>query len=99
MFFPNEKKCVLNRRDFCFMMVLSIMLLLPSSGITALARETESVQHYKMISSVEYKGEGQFRNQVETLFTVRKKNLSDDKVLYMLSGSNLEPNITQVSLQ
>lgn len=77
-------------------MALSVMLLLPS-GATGLAREMESVQHYKMISSVEYTGGGQFRNQVETLFTVRKEALSDDKVLYLLSGSNLAPKLAQVS--
>lgn len=96
MFFSNKTKGILNKRDFCLMMALSVMLLL-LPGTTGLARETESVQHYKMISSVEYTDGGQFRNQIETLFTVRKKTLSDDKVLYLLSGSNLEPNLTQVS--
>lgn len=96
MFFSNETKGFLDRRNICLVMALSVMLLL-SSGTTGLAREMESVQHYKMISSVEYTGGGQFRNQVETLFTVRKEALSDDKVLYSLSGSNLDPKLAQVS--
>jgi len=93
MFFSNETKGFF-RRNICLIMALSIVLL---SGTAGLARETESVQHYKMISSVEYTGGGQFRNQVETLFTVRKEALSDDKVLYSLSGSNLDPNLSQES--
>jgi hypothetical protein len=96
MFFSNETKGFSERRGFGLTMALSVMLLLPS-GTTGLTREMESEQHYKMISSVEYAGRGQFRNQVETLFTVRKKTLPDNKVLYLLSGSNLDPNITQVS--
>ena len=96
MFFSNETKGCLSRRDFCLMIVLSVMLLLPS-GATGLAGEMEDVQHYKMISSVEYTGGGQFRNQVETLFTVKKEPLSDDKVLYSLSGSNLNSKPTQES--
>jgi len=96
MFFSSETKGFLDRRNICLVMALSVMLLL-SSGTTGLAREMESVQHYKMISSVEYTGGGQFRNQVETLFTVKKEALSDDKVLYSLSGSNLDPKLAQVS--
>jgi len=96
MFFSNETKGFLDRRNICLVMALSVMLLLPS-GTTGLAREMESVQHYKMISSVEYTGGGQFRNQVETLFTVKKEALSDDKVLYSLFGSNLDPKVAQVS--
>ncbi len=97
MFFSNETKGFLDRRNICLVMALSVMLLLPSSGTTGLARGKESVQHYKMISSVEYTGGGQFRNQVETLFTVGKEALSDDKVLYSLSGSNLDPKLAQES--
>jgi len=96
MFFSNETKGFLDRRNFCLMMALSVMLLLPS-GTTSLAGEIEGVQHYKMISSVEYTGGGQFRNQVETLFTVKKETLSDNKVLYSLSGSNLDPKLAQES--
>ncbi|MCX5636905.1 MAG: hypothetical protein NTX52_04325 [Planctomycetota bacterium] len=49
----------------------------------------ESVQYYKMISTVEYVGQGQFRNQVEELFTVKEKPLSGDKVQYFISAKDL----------
>jgi hypothetical protein len=42
-----------------------------------------------MISTVEYVGQGQFRNQVEELFTVKGKSLSNDKVQYFISAKDL----------
>jgi hypothetical protein len=78
------------------MMSLSMMLL-ASSGTTVLAVEQESIQHFKMISVVEYTGKGQFRNQVETLFTVRKEALSNNEVQYFLTGNDLNPNLTNQS--
>ena len=78
------------------MMVLSMMLS-ASSGTTVLAVEQESVQHFKMISVVEYTGEGQFRNQVETLFTVRKEALPNNEVQYFFTGNDQNPNLTNES--
>jgi len=50
----------------------------------------ETIQHYKMLSSVEYSGQGQFRNQVETLLTVRKQLLSDEQVRYFISSNDYD---------
>jgi hypothetical protein len=51
--------------------------------------------NYKMVSSLEYSGKGQFKNRTESLFTVDRKPLSDNEVQYSiwtddagLSGSN-----------
>ncbi len=52
--------------------------------------ESESIQHYKLLSSVEYSGEGQFKNQVETLLNVRKQFLSDNKVQYFISSEDFD---------
>jgi len=76
--------------------VLSIMLL-ASSGTISLAVEQGNVQHFKMISVVEYTGEGQFRNQAETLFTVRKDSLSNNEVQYFFIGNDQNPNLTNKS--
>jgi len=70
-------------------MFLSVVLCLASGGIS-LATPNESVQQYKIFSVLEYSGRGQFRNQVETLFTVRKQCLSDDKARYVLSADDLD---------
>lgn len=48
--------------------------------------------HYKMISTVEYAGKGQFRNQVETMYLADKETMSDGRVKYIISPdeSNME---------
>lgn len=48
--------------------------------------------HYKMISTVEYAGKGQFRNQVETMYTADKETLADGRIKYVISPdeSNME---------
>ncbi len=73
-----------------YFLILALGLLLLSFGRACWAMEDESVQHYKMLSSVEYSGQGQFRNQVETLLTVRKEFLSDDKVRYFISSNDFD---------
>lgn len=83
----NRTKYFWARQDFCLVMVLSIVLVLPS-GRAGLAAENESVQHFKMLSTVEYTGKSQFKNQVESLFTVRKQSLSDGKVRYFISAKD-----------
>jgi hypothetical protein len=69
-----------------YLMAVLALLTFVNAGMTA---EDESVQHYKMISTVEYVGQGQFRNQVEGLFTVKEKSLTNDKVQYFISAKNL----------
>lgn len=82
----SRTKCFPSARDFCLLIMTSVLL----TGPVSLA---EDVHHYKMVSSIEYAGKGQFRNQVETFFTVRKEPLSDNKVQYSLSLTNHDPNV------
>src|SRR3972149_7130866 len=76
-------------RTFCLMISLEAALCPALANATQLAGN-ESVQHYKMLSSVEYSGQGQFKNQVETLLTVKKQLLSDDKVRYFISSNDFD---------
>ena len=78
------------RKKFC--LILVICWLLPSFE-KCMAVE-ESLQYYKMLSSVEYAGKSQFRNQSETLFTVKKQFLSDSKALYFISGRDDSGNLS-----
>lgn len=83
------------------MTVLSVALLLPFAKAGS-AMEDENAQHFKMLSTIEYTGEGQFRNQVEALFTVLRQPLSDDKVRYFLFTDDFDlltddPNSGQLS--
>lgn len=50
----------------------------------------DNLQHYRMVSTVEYTGEGQFRNQVETLFTVKRQAAAAGVVNYYLESDGLE---------
>ena len=80
-------KLVWAKQGFCCVTALTLLLVLFCA--VPLAAQGESVQHYKMISTVEYVGNGQFRNQVETLFTVARQPMSDNKVHYSLSTKDV----------
>ena len=93
----SKTKCFWTGRDFCLMMTLSVVLLLPFAKV-GLAAGSESVEHFKMLSTIEYtrsspflslKGKGQFRHEADTLFTVTKKALDDNKVRYSVSPRDL----------
>jgi hypothetical protein len=70
-------------------MLMGVLL----TGSVGLAEDPQGVHRYKMVSSVEYTGQTQFRNHVETLFTVGKHPLPDNKVQYSLSLDNRDPNV------
>jgi len=70
--------------SFCF---VAVTCLLP--GGKACMAADESVQYYKMLTTLEFAGKTQFRNQAEMFFTVKKQVLSDDKTLYFLTAKDL----------
>ena len=84
----SKTKCFWTGHKFCLMMALSAVVLLPFVKV-GLAAKNESVQHFKMLSTIEYAGKGQFRNEVETQFTVTKQPLGDNKVRYSVSPREL----------
>ena len=95
-------KCCRCREAFYLMMGLSAVLMLSFSDV-GLAAENEDVQHFKMLSTVEYTGKGQFKSQVETLLTARKESLFDDRVQYFISTNDFDlgeesPSFAQQSL-
>jgi hypothetical protein len=73
-----------------FMSALPVVFIVLST--TGLGMETQNVQHYKLISTVEYAGEGQFRNQAVTMLTVTKGPLSGNEVQYSFTAK--DPNST-----
>ncbi|NOR66225.1 MAG: hypothetical protein GQ528_02585, partial [Woeseiaceae bacterium] len=73
-----------------------MVLLLPLATVGLAAPEAEP-GHYKMISTVEYTGNGQFRNQAETLFTVTQETLPDGRAQYSFYGNDDAPGIGQES--
>lgn len=85
----KKTKYFWSKLAFCLAVWLSLILS-PLFSKAVLAAETESLQHYKMVSTVEYTGKGQFRNQAETIFTVRKQPLPDNKVQHFISANNFD---------
>ncbi|MBN1391378.1 MAG: hypothetical protein JW947_01090 [Sedimentisphaerales bacterium] len=69
--------------------LMAAVLTLLANSYASITAEDESIQHYKMISTVEYAGVGEFRSQVEDSFTVRQKPLSNDTVQYFISAKDL----------
>lgn len=69
--------------------VISQMLFFTVNALGA-----SSMQRYKMISVLEYSGKSQFRNQTETLVSVKKEEMQGGKVRYYLSGTDLNPNMS-----
>jgi len=64
------------------MVVVGLMLF--SSAHVAGAGQDTGTYNYKMVSSLEYSGKGQYKNRTESLFTVDKKPLSDNEVQYSI---------------
>jgi len=60
--------------------VAMLILLLPV--MAASSERAEPIQHYRMLSSVEYSGRTQFRHQIETQMTAERQSLRDNKVKY-----------------
>ena len=72
-----------------FYLVAILCVILMSSGVS-LAVES-SVEHFKMLSTIEYSGQGQFTNQIETLFTVEKKPFLDGVFTeYLISTTDFD---------
>jgi len=65
-----------------FSFVAVVMLLCVSEAFAS----QDNIVHYRLISTIEYKGDEVFRNQAENTITVEKKSMSDNKVQFLLSG-------------
>ena len=74
---------------FCFLIVTGIFFQVIC--LTNLANAEETISRYKMVSTVEYAGEGQFRNQAETFYAVKKEPLQNDKIRYSIAAD--DPNV------
>lgn len=71
---------VYRQNGFQFFIVLCVIL--HAVCMNCVAASEEGVQHFKMISTVEYAGEGQFRNQTESSYSVTKEVFANDRVRY-----------------
>ena len=71
------------KQNIYIVLTISIVFVLTFSQTTLLAKN-ENVNHFKMLSSLEYSGKSQLRNEVEMQCMV-KQVTTDDEVKYSLS--------------
>jgi hypothetical protein len=62
--------------------MVGLMLFL-CAHVASAAQDT-GMYNYKMVSSLEYSGKGQYKNRTESLFTVDRNPLSDNEVQYSI---------------
>ena len=79
---------VCRRAALPFLIVLSVIV--HSMCMNCIAADVDGVDHFKMISTLEYTGDGQFRNQTESGYSVEKEMFANDRVRY--SFIMLDPN-------
>jgi len=77
------------KQDFLMLLILSAILWTPLCK-AGLYDSTPDVEYYKMLSTVEYTGQGQFKHQVETMLTVEKDYLSENNVRYSISSKDFD---------
>jgi hypothetical protein len=65
-----------------------VLWQVPTAAVSA--EPADSVQHFKMLSTLQYVGKEKFENQVETLLTVEKRALSEDRVEYSICADNFD---------
>lgn len=64
--------------------VLAAIFLILNLTAAVNAEPTKGAGNFKIISTIEYSGKGQFRSQAETVYTVERKELNDDMVSYTI---------------
>lgn len=77
------------KKYFSFGKILLLTVLIPALFPTQPAQASdqgEQTHRFKMISTIEYTGKGQYRSQAESYFTVSKKALDNDMVSYMITS-------------
>ncbi|OHB61538.1 MAG: hypothetical protein A2167_02875 [Planctomycetes bacterium RBG_13_46_10] len=81
----NEKNR--DNRTFTLIMLLSFIFV-TMFGTLSMASQGKNIQHYKLLSILEYSGENQFKSEFEINCTIKRFALSDDKIQYVISTNN-----------
>ncbi|MFC1636662.1 hypothetical protein ACFL5Z_17680 [Planctomycetota bacterium] len=63
-------------------LLIALSVIVHAMCVNCVAGNEEGVEHFKMISTVEYTGDGQFRNQTESSYSVMKEVFANDRVRY-----------------
>ncbi len=90
MFFGRKKMKVWNKRIALVGLLVAMLVLALCE--TAAATGTGS-QHYRMISSIEYKGQTQYKHRTQELVRVRKEAIGAGEFKYNIATDNSIANI------
>jgi hypothetical protein len=71
-------------------LALALIFLILNLTAAVSAVPAEGTDNFKMVSTIEYSGKGQFRSQAETLFTVEREELNDDMVNYTITPQGID---------
>ena len=71
---------IYHRMGFLFLIMMSIIS--SAMSVNCIAEDVGGVDHFKMISTLEYTGDGQYRNQAESGYSVTKEFFANDRVRY-----------------
>jgi hypothetical protein len=80
----NKQKRAKRQWTRAALAAVMVGIVLLSFAHVAVAVQDTGTYHYKMVSSLEYSGKGQFKHRTESLFTVDKEPLSGNKVQYSI---------------
>lgn len=73
------------------LIILSCSIVLTPLCLASYRGENPQIEkeYQKMLSSIEYQGDGQFKHQVESFLTVEKEQLSNDRKRYSIYSKDL----------
>ena len=75
--------------------ILSLAVVVIFAAKPGLAERPPQQQFYKMVSTVEYTGQGRYRSEAEAIVSVQRKDISDDKRSYTISSGQLDMRCEQ----
>ena len=82
------KFCYRYKHNIFWTFAISI-LLLAGTGQAGSYNTGKTTEYYKMLSSIEYTGQGQYKHQVESQFKVDAEYLPDNQVRYSISSHEI----------
>jgi hypothetical protein len=72
-----------------FQILGTIIISLANTGLAVPVDTVKATEYYKMLSSLEYTGQGQYKHQVESQFKVDTEFLQDNHVRYSISSYDI----------
>jgi hypothetical protein len=82
----SKKKFEFVKKFYC----VAVCLLFLQLAVATYGQSGSQTYNFKMISTIEYSGKGQYRSQTENTYVVRKQSLANDMVNYSIGVKDNE---------